>query len=141
MKKNKLLITGIILAVITLLLLIPFVWSEVYMWKFSHFNDVLVGADKKPAIEVWGMYDFGPYLINKISIYLLLLIGIADSIFLICSHAYLSGDDLEKAKRDWKSYITEKKKERLQKKLNAQAEKQAQMQKKLNRLTDEDSTE
>ena len=141
MKKNKLLITGIILAVITLLLLIPFVWSEIYMWEFSRFNDVLVGADKKPAIEVWGMYDLVPYLINKISIYLLLLIGIADSVFLICSHAYLSGDDLEKAKRDWKSYTTEKRKERLQKKLNAQAEKQAQMQKKLNRLTDEDSTE
>ena len=127
MKKNKLLITGIILAVITLLLLIPFVWSEVYMWKFSRFYNVLVGADKKPAIDVWGMYDLVPYLINKISIYLLLLIGIADSVFLICSHAYLSGDDLEKAKRDWKSYTTEKKKERLQKKLN--------------RLTDEDSTE
>lgn len=137
MKRNKLLITGIILAVITLLLLIPFVWSEIYMWKFSHFDHMLAG----PLIDVWGIYDLVPYLINKISIYLLLLIGIADSVCLICSHAYLSGDDLEKAKRDWKSYTTEKKKERLQKKLIAQAEKQAQMQKKLNRLTDEDSTE
>lgn len=137
MKKNKLLITGIILAVITLLLLIPFVWSEIYMWKITRIGHMLA----EPTIDAWGIYDLGPYLINKISIYLLLLIGIADSVFLICSHAYLSGDDLEKAKRDWKSYITEKKKERLQKKLNAQAEKQAQMQKKLNRLTDEDSTE